>query len=254
MADLNFAGAQIARRAAEDYAASPANRGAERRRFVAGAMGPTSRTASMSQDVSNPGGARRDLRPIARPIRDSGASARRRRRGPAAARNGVRHAQRQGGAVRHRGILRGQRQPRARDRFRHHCRSQRAHAFRPNGGSVLDLGFAHAAFQRGNELRARRETDAPVSRGAFRPRAGAAHVLSECGAAQRVWRLRRNARTHGRRPGRICAQRLAEHRRRLLRFDARAYPRNRRSDPRRGPARRYRSRRRIRDSAASSRW
>ena len=55
VADLNFAGAQIARRAVEDYAASPANRGGERRRFVAGAMGPTSRTASMSQDVSNPG-------------------------------------------------------------------------------------------------------------------------------------------------------------------------------------------------------
>ena len=55
VADLNFAGAQIARRAAENYAASPANRGGERRRFVAGAMGPTSRTASMSQEVSNPG-------------------------------------------------------------------------------------------------------------------------------------------------------------------------------------------------------
>ena len=55
VADLNFAGAQIARRAAHDYAASPANRGADRRRFVAGAMGPTSRTASMSQEVSNPG-------------------------------------------------------------------------------------------------------------------------------------------------------------------------------------------------------
>ena len=55
VADLNFAGAQIARRAADDYAASTAHRGAERRRFIAGAMGPTSRTASMSQDVSNPG-------------------------------------------------------------------------------------------------------------------------------------------------------------------------------------------------------
>src|ERR1700722_9548443 len=55
VADLNFAGAQIARRATAEYAASPANRGGERRRFVAGAMGPTSRTASMSQEVSNPG-------------------------------------------------------------------------------------------------------------------------------------------------------------------------------------------------------
>ena len=50
VADLNFAGAQIARRAVEKFAAK--NAGA--RRFVAGSMGPTSRTASVSQDVSNP--------------------------------------------------------------------------------------------------------------------------------------------------------------------------------------------------------
>src|SRR5580698_2247641 len=50
VADMNFAGAQIARRAVEKFAA--AHPGA--RRFVAGSMGPTSRTASVSQDVSNP--------------------------------------------------------------------------------------------------------------------------------------------------------------------------------------------------------
>ncbi|HEV2287835.1 MAG TPA: methionine synthase [Candidatus Acidoferrales bacterium] len=49
--DLNKAAAQIARRAIEQYqrdnpAAGP--------RFVAGSIGPTSRTASMSQDVNNP--------------------------------------------------------------------------------------------------------------------------------------------------------------------------------------------------------
>ena len=49
-ADLNFAGAQIARRAADRFSAKHANR----RCFVAGSMGPTSRTASVSQDVANP--------------------------------------------------------------------------------------------------------------------------------------------------------------------------------------------------------
>ncbi len=48
--DLNVAGARNARRAAEKFlAAHP-----ERRCYVAGSLGPTSRTASVSQDVSNP--------------------------------------------------------------------------------------------------------------------------------------------------------------------------------------------------------
>src|SRR5580700_697502 len=48
--DLNFAGAQIARRAVDRYmAAHP-----QRRCFVAGSMGPTSKAASVSNDVSNP--------------------------------------------------------------------------------------------------------------------------------------------------------------------------------------------------------
>jgi 5-methyltetrahydrofolate--homocysteine methyltransferase len=48
-ADLSRAGAQIARRAVDRYAAESG-----RRCYVAGSMGPTSRTASVSQDVSNP--------------------------------------------------------------------------------------------------------------------------------------------------------------------------------------------------------
>jgi 5-methyltetrahydrofolate--homocysteine methyltransferase len=48
-ADLSRAGAQIARRAADRYAAETG-----RRCWVAGSMGPTPRTASVSQDVSNP--------------------------------------------------------------------------------------------------------------------------------------------------------------------------------------------------------
>ncbi len=52
VSDLNFAGAQIARKAVETYmAAHP-----EHRCFVAGSMGPTSKAASVSNDVSNPAG------------------------------------------------------------------------------------------------------------------------------------------------------------------------------------------------------
>lgn len=48
-AELSYAGAQIARRAADRYSAQSG-----RRCYVAGSMGPTPRTASVSQDVGNP--------------------------------------------------------------------------------------------------------------------------------------------------------------------------------------------------------
>ena len=48
--ELNLAGAQIARRAAEEVAAADG-----RPRFVAGVLGPTNRTASLSPDVNRPG-------------------------------------------------------------------------------------------------------------------------------------------------------------------------------------------------------
>ncbi|MBI3705453.1 MAG: homocysteine S-methyltransferase family protein, partial [Rhizobiales bacterium] len=48
--ELNLAGSRLAREAAADAEAENG-----RRRFVAGALGPTNRTASISPDVSNPG-------------------------------------------------------------------------------------------------------------------------------------------------------------------------------------------------------
>jgi 5-methyltetrahydrofolate--homocysteine methyltransferase len=47
--ELNFAGARLARTAADQYAT------AEKPRFVAGVLGPTSRTCSLSPDVNDPG-------------------------------------------------------------------------------------------------------------------------------------------------------------------------------------------------------
>jgi 5-methyltetrahydrofolate--homocysteine methyltransferase len=48
--ELNVAGAQLAREAADDF-----ERQDGRPRFVAGALGPTNRTASISPDVNDPG-------------------------------------------------------------------------------------------------------------------------------------------------------------------------------------------------------
>ncbi|MDP9199775.1 MAG: homocysteine S-methyltransferase family protein, partial [Pseudomonadota bacterium] len=50
VAEINLESARIARRAADDVAARDG-----RPRFVAGALGPTSRTASLSPDVNDPG-------------------------------------------------------------------------------------------------------------------------------------------------------------------------------------------------------
>jgi 5-methyltetrahydrofolate--homocysteine methyltransferase len=50
VAEINFESARIARKVADEIAAS-----SRRPRFVAGALGPTSRTASLSPDVSDPG-------------------------------------------------------------------------------------------------------------------------------------------------------------------------------------------------------
>ncbi|MFN0038124.1 MAG: methionine synthase [Burkholderiales bacterium] len=49
--ELNIAGARLARAAAEEYSA----RTPEKPRFAAGVLGPTSRTASISPDVNDPG-------------------------------------------------------------------------------------------------------------------------------------------------------------------------------------------------------
>ena len=49
--EINFESARIARKAADDYT----KMNADKPRFVAGAIGPTNRTASISPDVNNPG-------------------------------------------------------------------------------------------------------------------------------------------------------------------------------------------------------
>ena len=57
MPELNYRAARLARAAADECAART---GAPR--FVAGALGPTSRMSSMSPDVNDPGFRARDLR------------------------------------------------------------------------------------------------------------------------------------------------------------------------------------------------
>ena len=53
--EINLASARLARRVADEYAAKDAKNGIIRPRFVAGAIGPTNKTLSLSPDVNDPG-------------------------------------------------------------------------------------------------------------------------------------------------------------------------------------------------------
>ena len=53
--EINLASARIARALADEFTAADAERGIERPRFVAGAIGPTNKTLSLSPDVNDPG-------------------------------------------------------------------------------------------------------------------------------------------------------------------------------------------------------
>ena len=155
-ADLNFAGAQIARRAVDRFAASRGGR----RCFVAGSMGPTPKSSSVSQDVANPAarGVTFDQ------LREAyGVQAR------ALVEGGVDlllletvfdtlNVKAGLFAIEEYFEASGNRVP-VIVSVTIVDRSGRTLSG-PNGGGFLDFRFAHAALQRGHELRAGREADA----------------------------------------------------------------------------------------------
>ncbi len=137
----------------------------ERPRFVAGALGPTNRTASISPDVNDPGARNVSYDELVAAYARGGRGLDRRRRRPAARRDRLRHAERQGGAVRDRADVRSSRRAAADHRLGHDHRRVGPHAVGPDARGVLELGAARAAARRGPQLRARRGADAPVHRG-----------------------------------------------------------------------------------------
>ena len=102
--ELNQAGSRLAREAAV-----LAEKEDGKRRFVAGALGPTNRTASISPDVSNPGFRAITFDQLREAYGEQVRGLDRRRRRPAADRDDLRHAQCQGGDLRHCRDLRGAR-------------------------------------------------------------------------------------------------------------------------------------------------
>ena len=96
---MNAAAARLARECADRWTA----RTPDKPRFVAGALGPTNRTASISPDVNDPGARNVTFDELVATYGEAADGLIDGRRRPPAGRDRVRHAQRQGGAVRDRG-------------------------------------------------------------------------------------------------------------------------------------------------------
>ena len=93
--ELNVAAAKLAREAADVWTA----RTPDKPRFVAGAIGPTNRTASISPDVNNPGFRNVSFDVLVRGLCHAGARTDRGRRGYHPDRDDLRYAERQGGGL-----------------------------------------------------------------------------------------------------------------------------------------------------------
>ena len=233
--ELNLEGAQLARRAAQ---AAQDEDG--RPRFVAGAIGPTNRTASISPDVLNPGfraitfdELRNAYTEQARGLIDGGvdvllietifdtlnAKAAIFACTEVMEERGLQLPLMISGTITDRsGRL-----------------SRRADA-----RGVLEFGRPRNTAVDRLQLRVRRQADAGARRRTGARRRHAHLRLSQCRTAQRVRPLRREPRDHGGANRRIRRCRHRQHRRRMLRHHARPHPRDRRRGRRQDAARRFR--------------
>ena len=171
------------------------------------------------------------------------------RGGPAPDRDGVRHAERKGRDRRRAGRSAG---PPALALL-HRRRQERAQPVRPDRRGVLDLARARRAARRRRQLLARSGRDASLRRGPGGARADLGRLLPERGTAERARSPRRAARGHEPLPQRVRPRRARQHRRRLLRDDARARPADRGRGRGRRAARGFARHVPRRASAASSR-
>ena len=220
--ELNRDGARLALRAA-----LRAEKIDGRRRFVAGALGPTNRTASLSPDVNNPGFRAvtfDDLRAAygeqIRGLIDGGADLI-----LIETIFDTLNAKAAIFACEHMFAELGVRLPL--DDFGHDHRPFGTHPLRPDADGVLAFGSPRAAALHRAQLRARSERDARAS-GRDLQRGGHARLrLSQRRASQRLRAVRRERGGDVGRDRQIRARRPRQHRRRLLRFDARPHPRHR---------------------------
>ena len=182
--ELNLEGARLAREAAQLAFEIDG-----KRRFVAGALGPLNKTASMSTDVNSPGHRAITFDEIVN--------------GYAEEINGLIDGgadlllfetitdtlNTKAGIFAGTAHLRRARQRAAGDDLGHDHRPVGPHALGPDADGVLVLGAARQALHHRAQLRARRQRHARAHRRAERCRGHADLRLPECRAAERIRRL-----------------------------------------------------------------
>ena len=204
---MNVAAARAGARRLRQVLSTP-----DKPRFVAGALGPTPRTASISPDVNDPAARnvtfdelRAAYHEQAEGLLEGGCR-------PVPGRDHLRHAQRQGRDLRARRADGRDRRAPAGDHLRHRDRRLGPHPLGPDGQRLLAQRAPRAAARRRPELRARRGADAALHRGAGA--GGRRHLhqlLPERRPAQpdERHRLRRDARDHRRRCSRSSRRRAS---------------------------------------------
>ena len=132
-------GDQRGRGAAGPRGCATSSRRPSARGSSAGSLGPDQPDRLDQPRRQRPGRPQRLLRRAGGGVPRPGPGPRRRRRGPAARRDRLRHPQRQGRDLRPRDAVRGARPALAGDHLRHHHRRVRAHPLRPGDRGVLEL-------------------------------------------------------------------------------------------------------------------
>lgn len=181
--ELNLEGARLARRVCDEKTVETP----DRPRFVAGVLGPTSRTCSLSPDVNNPGYRNitfdqlvEDYINSTKGLIEGGADL-------ILIEIHFRYAECQGRDLCRTGNLRPVGRGTADHDFRHHHRRLRPYPVRADHRSFLELGVPCQTHFRGSELRAGRQGTAPLSGRAVRQGRHAYLRSPECRPAERVW-------------------------------------------------------------------
>ena len=197
-----------------------------RPRWVAGALGPTNRTASLSPDVNDPGARAVTFAELEAAYDEQARGPARRRRGPAAGRDDLRHAQRQGGARRRRASASSERRAApAGDGLGDDHRPLRPHALGPDGRGLLDLGRARAAARgRASTARSAPREMRPTSRSCRGSRPCFVSAYPNAGLPNAFGGFDETPESMARDLGELARAGLRQHRRRLLRHDAGAHP------------------------------
>ncbi len=214
--ELNHASAALARSVADEFE----RKDPERPRYVAGVLGPTNRTASISPDVNDPGFRNIEFDDLVATYTEAARGAARRRGRSAPDRDHLRHPQRQGGDLRGRIGLRRAGLPGAGDDLRNHHRRLRPDPVRPDDRGVLALGGPRQTTQRRVQLRARPRGAAAVRPGAVPGRPGAGEHPSQRRPAERVRGVRRDPGEDGRGAPGVRRARPGQPGGRLLRHDS----------------------------------